>query len=73
MVGLLYTQKTNELDDNWKIFDRPIDLNDGIMNEVDLPFYDCYMQEYFLFVYSHLTKDRDNFKESEEGHIYVKK
>ena len=34
---------------------------------------DIYLQEFFLFAYSYITKDRKSFLESREGNTYVKR
>ena len=49
----------------------PQRLNDGKLNELDEPYVDIYVTEYFLHCYSLLTKDRRTFVESKEGYTYT--
>jgi len=34
---------------------------------------DIFLQEFFLFAYSYISKDRKGFLESREGNTYVKR
>lgn len=49
----------------------PQRLNDGRIDELDDPYVDVYVQEYFLHCYSLLCKERKNFVESKEGYTYT--
>ena len=46
-------------------------LNDGKLDEHEMPVYDIYTQEYYLHAFSLLSKERKNFQESKEGHTYI--
>jgi len=48
-----------------------IRLNDGEVDEVDVPIIDMYLQEFFFHAYSMLKKD-GKFIESKEGCTYLK-
>jgi len=47
-------------------------LNDGLLDEAEIPYVDIYLQEFFLNSYAQLTKERKNFLESKEGNTYVR-
>ena len=49
----------------------PAKLNDGIVEELDLPTNDTFLQEFYLMCYSLLTKEKKNFLESKEGFSYM--
>jgi len=49
----------------------PQRLNDGRRDELDDPYMDIYVTEYYLHCYSLLTKERKNFVESKEGYSYT--
>lgn len=46
-------------------------LNDGEIDECDVPIIDMYLQEFFFHAYSMLKKD-GKFIESKEGCTYLK-
>lgn len=49
----------------------PQRLNDGRLDELDQPYVDIYIQEFFLHCFSLLTKERQKFVESKEGYTYL--
>ena len=47
-------------------------VSDNDFGDVDIPFYDIYSQEFFLYAYQLvILKERKSFKESGEGYTYV--
>ena len=49
----------------------PMRINDGKMDELDIPANDIFNQEFFLHCYSLVTKEKKNFQESKEGFTYM--
>ena len=47
-------------------------LNDVDWEDVKTPAMDIYLQEFFMYAYSFITKDRKGFFESSEGRTYVR-
>jgi hypothetical protein len=47
-------------------------LNDGEMDECDVPYIDMYLQEFILHGYSLIKKEAKNFTESSEGFTYLR-
>jgi hypothetical protein len=45
---------------------------DGHISELGTPITDIYLQEFFMFAYCLITKDRKGFVESKEGITYIK-
>lgn len=46
--------------------------NDQDFADVEIPFTDIYTQEFFLYAYSFITRDRKGYNESTEGYTYIK-
>lgn len=49
----------------------PVRLNDGKLDELEIPGNDIYIQEFFLHCYSMIMRERKNFQESKEGYSYM--
>lgn len=49
----------------------PQRLNNGRLDELDEPYVDIYVTEYYLHCYSLLTRERKSFVESKEGYTYT--
>ena len=49
----------------------PMRLNDGKIDELEIPQNDIFTQEWFLHCYSLVTKDRRQFQDSKEGFTYM--
>ena len=47
-------------------------LNDGEIDEVDVPIIDMYLQEFYLHGYAYLKKEQRSFVESKEGYTYIR-
>ena len=45
---------------------------DHDLDDVEIPGTDIYLQEFFMYAYSFITKDRKHFFESTEGKTYIK-
>lgn len=45
---------------------------DGKIADESLPLTDIYLQEFFLYAYTFITKERKGFHESREGYTYIK-
>ena len=50
---------------------NPGRINNGKLDELEVPSMDIYAQEFFLHAYSLITKERKNFQESKEGYTYM--
>jgi len=50
---------------------HPHRLNDGKVGELDIPYSDIHLQEFFLQCYCITSKERHNFLESPEGYTYM--
>lgn len=49
----------------------PKRMNDGKLNEMEEPYFDLYLQEYYLHCYSLISKERSKYQESKEGYTYI--
>jgi hypothetical protein len=47
-------------------------LNNVEWEDVSIPAMDIYLQEFFMYAYSFITKDRKGFLESTEGRTYIR-
>ena len=47
-------------------------LNNVEWEDVSIPAMDIYLQEFFMYAYSFITKDRKSFLESTEGRTYIR-
>lgn len=47
-------------------------VNDFNIDEVEIPFCDIYLQDFFFYCYSFFSKESKTFVESDEGFCYVK-
>lgn len=47
-------------------------VNDGELDETDVPMIDMYLQEFYLHGYAYLKKEQRSFVESKEGFTYIR-
>jgi hypothetical protein len=46
-------------------------MNDGIIDELEEPYFDIYQQEFYMHCYSLLSRERNLYQESKEGFTYI--
>jgi hypothetical protein len=80
MLGFL-TMETEEVNTNMPAHHhKPHDtllaaasaVDDHDLEDVEIPLTDIYTQEFFLYAYSFLSRDRKGYYESTEGLTYIK-